>query len=118
MLALELFEEAKVPQFEIYGFDCYRGSKNRCHVHVSPEALIQIYHHFGVPRKFVTAKVAEEYVHIHVPVRGCIFTGLVRLQDAGKFLDSSQRQLRAPKSRPKHIGNDQRRLAFAGGSEQ
>lgn len=116
-LGLELIEQSKVKQSEVLGFSCTKFSREQCRIHVTAGALIVIYHHFAVPRKFVSAEVVDEYAHIHVPVRGCIFTGLVKVSDAAQFLNSTQKQLPAPKAK-RVAGTEQRKLAFAGGDAQ
>ena len=70
--------------------------------------------------KFNTLKAEAEdgFLHVSFKHRGINWTACVRLEKAAMFIDSQQRQLPAPKSRPKHIGNDQRRLAFVGGDER
>jgi hypothetical protein len=116
-LALKLFDEAKIKQCEIISFMCSQHDRHQCDVHVTPEALIQIYHHFAVPRKFVSSKVVEKYAHILVPVRGCIFRGLVAVADAGQFLNSTQKQLPAPRAK-RVAGGQQKCLTFSGGQQQ
>lgn len=113
-LGMKLIEECKVRQSEVLSFNCETYSRHQCRFHVTAEALIMIYHHFAVPRKFITAEVVDEYAHIHVPVRGCIFTGLVKVSDAAQFLNSSQKQLPAPRAK-RVAGRQQKCLSFKGG---
>jgi hypothetical protein len=124
ILALELMDQCKVKASEVLGFSCAKHTRQQCNIHVTSEALVLIYHHFRVPPKFVSADVVDEYAHIHVPVRGCIFTGLVKVEDSGQFLASKQRALpgRGAKRIASETGSDthrdlpgQKRLAFAGG---
>jgi hypothetical protein len=112
-LGLELIEQSKVKQSEILSFNCEKYSRHQCRFHVTAEALIVIYHHFAVPRKFITAEVVDDYAHIYVPVRGCIFSGLVKVSDAAQFLNSTQKQLPAPRAK-RVAGREQKCLSFSG----
>lgn len=87
-------------------------------VQVTDEAIIRLYHQMRIPRCNVRAKAEAGYLHVEFVSRGVCFCACVKLEKAATFIDSKQGQLPAPKSRPKHIGNDQRRLAFVGDVQQ
>lgn len=86
-------------------------------IQVTDEAIIRLYHQMKIARSAVKAEAQDGYLHVQFVSRGVCFAACVRLEKAAQFLDSKQGQLPAPKSRPKHIGNGQRRLSFAGSEE-
>lgn len=124
-LGLELLDQAKIPQRDV--LSCTASLFSEAVVAdflLRNDALIRIYHHYKAPRRAVTADVHGEYAHIHVTIRGVRFTGLVKLEEAGQFLTSKQRQLPGPGAkriageRDSETSRDlpgQKRLAFAGG---
>ena len=114
--AIDAIEREKVASYEVIGFSAYRYAF--ANVQVTDEAIIRLYHQLKIARSALKAEAEDGYLHVSFKHRGINWCACVRLEKAAMFIDSQQRQLPAPKSRPKHIGNDQRRLAFVGGDER
>lgn len=114
--SIEAIEREKLTADEVIGFNVHRFTNPT--VHVTDEAIIRLYHQFKIARSAIKAEAEDGYLHVSFRHRGINWVACVRLEKAATFIDSKQGQLPAPKSRPKHIGNDQRRLAFVGGDER
>lgn len=114
--AIEAIEREKLTADEVIGFSVYRYTM--ANVQVTDEAIIRLYHQLKIARSALKAEAEDGYLHVSFRHRGINWVACVRLEKAAMFIDSQQRQLPAPKSKSKHIGNDQRRLSFAGSAER
>ena len=113
---IEAIEREKLTATDVIGFNVYRyGVPN---VHVTDDAIIRLYYQMKIARSALKATAEDGFLHVHFVSRGVAFSACVKLEKAATFIDSKQGQLPAPKARSKHIGNDQRRLAFAGSGDE